>query len=140
VSNVAQIKVRQLSALGSILDDLMQGGANQVYGISFSLSDPANALDDAREKAVADARRKAELYAEAAGVQAGQAIMIQEQNVRGPQPMFFDARAAMPTAAAVPVSPGEQTLTAEVTVTYRLLDAKGKRADAKTADEKNVDE
>ena len=62
------MKIHQLSKLGDILDRLITAGATDVGNIQFLLADPSKALDQAREAAVADARRKAELYARASGV------------------------------------------------------------------------
>ena len=119
VSNQVQVKVRQLSSLGAVLDELISSGANQLHGINFSLNDPTNHLDDARRKAMADARRKAELYATAARATVGPPLSISEQSGRVVQPYGAMSMQAM-RAEAVAVAPGEQTLSASITVTYVL--------------------
>src|SRR5690606_28472204 len=63
VFNTVTVRVRQLDTLGAILDRSVTVGANTVNGISFSVADPSALYDEARTKAFADARRKAELYA-----------------------------------------------------------------------------
>ena len=133
VSNQVQIKVRKLSALGRVLDDLISRGANQVNGISFSLADSTNTMDDARRKAMADARRKAELYAKAARVELGQPLLIQEQGSRSVLPPIPYARMAAMESDAVPVSPGELTTSAQITVTYKIENV---QREAKAAAEK----
>lgn len=133
VSNQVQIKVRKLSALGRVLDDLISRGANQVNGISFSLADSTNTMDDARRKAMADARRKAELYAKAARVELGQPLLIQEQGSRSVPPPIPYARMAAMESDAVPVSPGELTTSAQITVTYKIQNV---QREAKAAEEK----
>ncbi len=76
-------------------------------GIEFVVSEQSKLLDRARDDAIADARRKAELYAKAAGARLGHVVAISEEgSATPPRPMQ-----AM-RAGAVPISPGEQTLTA----------------------------
>jgi len=120
VRNVVEIKVRRVSTLGAILDEVVGQGANQVHGIGFTLADPTETLDRARREAMADARRKAKLYAEAADLALGPARLIQEQQQFIPQPMMYGmARGAM-AEQAVPVASGEQEFQATVTVTYSV--------------------
>lgn len=118
VSNQLHIKVRNLKNLGDVLDQVVEAGANAVQGVSFAVGEPKPLQDQAREKALADAHRKAELYAKAAGVKLGRVLLIQETMPRLPQPMMFQARAM--AGAAVPVAPGEQEFSASITVTYAL--------------------
>lgn len=121
VSNSVHVKVRQLPTLGPLLDDVVGRGANQINGVSFSVAEPNPLLDQAREKAVADARRKAELYARAAGVSLGNVLLIQEYTPHLPRPMEAQPMAAMAgRAAAVPVATGEMDFSATITITYAL--------------------
>ena len=85
-------------------------------GIEFIVSEQSKLLDQARDDAVADARRKAELYAKAAGVKVGQVMSIDEE---GSSPPVRPMQAMR--AAGVPVAPGEQTLRASVTVTFAII-------------------
>jgi uncharacterized protein YggE len=118
VSNLVHIKVRDLSALGGILDELVGGGANQVHGISFVVGEPGRYLDEARRKAMADARHKAELYAQAENVKVGRVLLIEEATPH-PRPMAVDGMMAR-AAAAVPIAPGELDFHANITVTYEI--------------------
>jgi uncharacterized protein YggE len=68
VSNRVRVKIRQIGKVGEILDRLITAGVTDVGNISFLVSDPSKALDEARKAAMADARRKAEVYAEASGL------------------------------------------------------------------------
>lgn len=121
VANTVHVKVRQLATLGQVLDDVVGRGANQVSGISFSVAEPNPLLDQAREQAVADARRKAELYARAAGVTLGNVLLIQEQTPHLPRPLEVAPMAGMAArAAAVPVATGEMDFSATITITYGL--------------------
>lgn len=117
VSNQVSVKVRQLGNLGAVLDELVTKGANQVHGVSFGVAEPEGLLDVARRRAVEDARRKAELYAKAAGVKVGRVVRIDEQGTRVPPRV---ESFGMARAAAVPVAPGEQQFHASVTVTFEL--------------------
>ncbi|WP_410965190.1 SIMPL domain-containing protein, partial [Salmonella sp. SAL04286] len=83
----------------------------------FGVSQASKLLDDAREKAVVDARRKAEIYAKAAGVTLGAPLSISEEGA--PQPVFR-AKMAVPMAAAAPtpIAQGEETLSVSVSVTW----------------------
>ncbi|WP_026869363.1 SIMPL domain-containing protein [Inquilinus limosus] len=119
VRNQVTVRIRDLTKLGAILDTAVATGSNQIDGIGFGLADPAPVLDKAREAAVADAKRKAELIAKAAGVKLGRILAISEPGVEpGPRPMM--AAYAMEKAAAVPVEAGESEFKARVTVTWEI--------------------
>jgi uncharacterized protein YggE len=117
VTNQVRVKVRDLSRLGRVLDEQVAQGANSVYGIRFGLSDPAARLDEARKRAMADARRRADLYAAAASLTIGRVLEVQEAGAAAPRP---EMAARLMTAGAVPVVPGEQEIQASVSVTFVL--------------------
>lgn len=115
-NNMVTVRVRGLDALGAVIDAAVADGANTLNGLTFGLADPEPALDTARASAVAEARRKAELLAQAAGVTLGPVRAISEGGEgAGPAPMF---RAE---AASVPVAGGEIGLSASVTITYEIV-------------------
>ena len=118
VSNQVRIKVRDLTVLGRLLDALVGQGANALGGISFTVADPAPVLDQARTSAMADARRKAEVYARAAGATLGPLLSIREG--AAPVPRFGGEMPRAMAMSAVPVAPGEQEFQASITVTYAL--------------------
>ena len=82
------------------------------------MSGPSKALDQAREAAIADARRKAEVYARAAGMRLGQVEWITEASGFGPVPLR--AQGASAPRAAVPIATGEDTLDVTVTVGFTI--------------------
>jgi uncharacterized protein len=123
VTNEVHVKVRNLTALGAFLDETVSLGANQVRGISFGVAEPSQLMDEARKKAIADAQRRARVYAEAAGLKLGKPIRIDEQPGR-PVPPYPMARMDAAAGSAVPVAPGEQTFSVTVTVTYSIVDSK----------------
>jgi uncharacterized protein YggE len=69
VSNRVRVKIRQIDQVGEILDRLVTAGATDIGNVEFLVPEPSTALDHAREAAIADARRKAEVYAQASGIQ-----------------------------------------------------------------------
>lgn len=122
VTNEVHVKVRNLTTLGAFLDETVSLGANQVRGISFGVAEPAQLMDEARKRAIADAQRRARVYAEAAGLKLGKPIRIDEQAGGRPGP-YPAARMEAAAASAVPVAPGEQTFSVTVTVSYAIVDA-----------------
>ncbi|WP_037283319.1 SIMPL domain-containing protein [Rubellimicrobium mesophilum] len=120
-TQMLDVKVREIGHLGEVLDAVVEDGANRVNGVSFDVADPQAATDEARRDAVTDARARAELYAEAAGVGLGNLVSISESTVYSPPMPMYDARGGgVAEAAAVPVAPGQLSLTATVTVTYAI--------------------
>jgi len=118
-ANQVSVKVRDLAKLAAVLDQVISAGANDVSGIHFTVSERSKLLDKARGEAVADARRKAELLANAAGAKLGPAMAIVE-NAGAPVPVQrFAVRAA--STAPPPIAVGEQMLRVHVSVTFELL-------------------
>jgi hypothetical protein len=116
VTNQVTMKIRDIDRLPGVLDHAIAAGANEMSGIEFAVSEQSKLLDQARDEAIADARRKAEIYALAAGAKVGHVVAIIESGAGPPQPIAMQAM----RAAGVPVAPGEQTLRAQVTVSYEL--------------------
>jgi uncharacterized protein YggE len=115
-NNQVTVKIRDVARLPSVLDRAIAGGANEMSGVEFIVSEQGKLLDKARIEAIADARRKAELFATAAGMKVGRVMAISEEGSAPPQRAFQALRAG----AATPLAPGEQTLRAVVTVSYEL--------------------
>lgn len=121
VSNNVSVKIRELSKLGETLDALVQTGSNQISGVEFGIAHLKTLNNEARKNAIADARERAELYAEATGTRVGKVISISEQQIPTPRPMM--ARMAMAeSVSAVPIATGEQGISATVNVMYELRD------------------
>lgn len=115
-NNQVTVNIRDVGRLPAVLDRAIAGGANEMSGIEFVVSEQGKLLDNARTEAIADARRKAELYATAAGMKVGRVMAISEEG-SAPPPRAFQALRA---GAATPIAPGEQMLRAVVTVSYEL--------------------
>lgn len=119
VSNTVALTVRDVSLVGEVLQAAIEAGANEVYGLQFAISNPDSIQDVARELAVADARRRAEVLAAAAGVRVGQVISLSEGSVSIPPNYRGDYEAAA-DAGAVPIEAGEVTVTANVQMVFAI--------------------
>jgi len=115
------VRLRDLDIVGEALDLLVADGANQLNNIRFALEDPQDAMDEARRRAVADAVRRAEIQARAAGVSVGDVLSIDESGAQVPQ--FRDTRMEMAQAAPVPVAGGEVGVSASVSMVFELVEA-----------------
>jgi uncharacterized protein YggE len=119
-SNQLTLRSRDIAALGSLLDDVVSAGSNEIRGLSFDVADRAKLLDEARVRAVEDAKRKASLYAEAAGIKLGDVVSVQEESgAMQPRPLAarsFEAGALPP----VPIEAGEVGLRARVRIVWRI--------------------
>ncbi len=120
-SNRVIVKVRDISQVAGVIDTLVGAGANDVGGINFEVTQASKLLDEARTRALADARRKAEIYAAAANVKLGMPLSIAEGG--GAVPVAYKGRLAAADAMSAPVAPGEETLRVSVSVTYEIKPA-----------------
>jgi uncharacterized protein len=121
-SNMVMVKVRALDTLGGLLDKAVADGANALNGVNFGLQDDAAAVDEARMRAVADARHRAELYAKAAGVTLGKILKISEADgYARPMPMAMEA-GAFAKSADVPVAAGELGISTTLTLIYEIAE------------------
>jgi uncharacterized protein YggE len=116
-SNQVTVTIRQIDKIGEIADRVVSAGATNIGNLAFLHSDMSKLLDQARESAVADARRKAELYARAAGVTLGRVVLINENSTYAP---FAKAVRSAAFAAAAPIATGEDTLRVDITVGFDI--------------------
>lgn len=117
--NMLSVKLRNLDDAGSIIDDVVADGANSLGGISFTFDNPESLMNEARKAAIKDARARAQLYADAAGVALGPILQINEGVAAQPSPQTYVAARAM-KSEATPVQTGESTVTAHVTLVYEI--------------------
>lgn len=122
VYNTVTVRVRDLPSLGAVLDKAVTVGANTINGISFSVDDPSALYDEARKAAFADARAKAELYAEVAGLDLESIRSISESQtyIQPPQPYMMETMARDAAASPVPVEGGELTFSINVLVAWEI--------------------
>src|SRR5207253_7977509 len=111
-SNQLTIRFRDIRNSGKILDALVGQGANQINGPSLTIDKPEAALDEARAKAIAIGRARAELYARSLGLRVVRVVSVNENGGYAvPPPVPMMAREIMVTGAAkTEIAPGEQKL------------------------------
>jgi uncharacterized protein YggE len=120
-SNRVTVRLHDILKVANTIDVLVGAGATDLGGVGFSVSNASKLLDDARVQAVADARRKAEIYAKAAGVTLGAPLDISEQGA--PAPMSFRKVSAGIAMAPTPIAQGEETLQVTVSVSWAIKQA-----------------
>ncbi|SMG06673.1 SIMPL domain-containing protein [Paracoccus sp. J56] len=127
--NTVSVRVRDVAGLGPVLDKLVTSGANEIGGIVFSREDMTEAEDKARTEAVADARRRAEVMAEAAGMRLGGLLSLSDAAVSsGPRPMMA-MRVQESAAADTPIEAGELGISTNVTAVFAMLPADAPEVD-----------
>ena len=122
-SNTVNVTVRDIGRLGGILDALVATGANQINGPMFDIEDKDAVLDEAREKALAKARIRADGYATRLGLRVLRVVSIDETGGRGPRPVLVRSAAVEQSAAgnaSAPIAPGENVLALTLDVVYEL--------------------
>jgi len=122
-SNSVNVTLRDLKAIGPVLDTLISQGANNISGPNFSVENPEELLNGARKEAVEKARKRAEVYAAATGLKIAKIRSISENsNIGYPQPVMMMARAKMEMAgdASTPVASGQVNLNVNVNISYEL--------------------
>jgi uncharacterized protein YggE len=117
VVNQVRITARDLKRLGEVLDQVVSLGVNQINGITFEVSKAEELKDEARKAAMANALRRARLYASSANAEVGQVLSISEDVVAspGPRPMTRSFG-----AGDVPIEPGSQRLEVQIHATWAL--------------------
>jgi uncharacterized protein YggE len=121
VSNQVNVKIRDINLVGDVLAAVTEAGANAIYGVNFSVADPAALEAEARANAVEDARLRAESLAELGGVTLGDVIIISEVVGAPVMPLGMGGGMAMEQAASAPgISPGQLSYQVQVQVTYGI--------------------
>lgn len=124
VTNQINVTIRDLEAIGDVLDAAIEAGANSIHGIRFSLDEQGDLQEQARELAAADARAKAIELAGLHDAQVGEVISISE--VVGGGGGYYDSNFARMESASMgyggggPVSPGELELSLRLQVVYAM--------------------
>jgi len=123
VSQSVEVKVRDTSKAGDVLQQLGTLGVQNISGPDFAVDDPSATQADARGKAIADARAKAEVLAKQLGVHLGRVVGYSENGSAAPYPMMFaaGAKSVTSTDAVAPTLPtGTSDTTSDVTVIYEI--------------------
>lgn len=119
-SNTVTVRFRDIGRSGAILDTLVGVGANQINGPSLEVDKPEEALDQARLHAIADAKRRAQIYAAALGTTVKRVVTLSEStDSPGPRP-YMMAMARADAAPKTEIAPGEQQVSVTVQVVFEL--------------------
>jgi uncharacterized protein YggE len=118
VANEVRVTVREIGAAGGLLDHVVTAGANMVSGIAFDNADRQGPSDRAMLTAIADAKRKGALMAEAAGVKLVRILSV-STNEGPPPPLPYRMEMA---AKAVPVMAGERAVTGSATIVWEVAE------------------
>lgn len=121
-SNQVSVRFRDIAETGKILDALVAEGANQISGPSLTIDKPEEALDEARMRAIANGRARADLYARALGMRVVRLLSVSESGgypVPPPMPMYARAEAAS-MDAQTKIDPGEQKVQVGVSMSFEL--------------------
>ena len=117
------VKSDDIEKVGPMLDALVRAGVNNINQVQFSVKDPKNALKQAREEAIREAREKAQSMAKAAGVKLGPLLSMTENSGGfNPQPVYARAQFSSAESASTPISAGDQTLSVSVNLSYGIVD------------------
>jgi hypothetical protein len=121
VSNTVSVTVDALAKVGPTLDALVASGANSIGDITFDIKNPKAAMAQARALAVADAIERAQTLARAAGVTLGPITSIGENGgYEPPRPMYRMMAGMAAAPAPTPTAAGEQSVTANVSITWEI--------------------
>ena len=117
VTNQLHLIVRDVKRMGEVMDQAIALGATQLGRVAFEVSEADRLKDEARKLAMANARKRAELYATASGVALGPVLRIFEEPAEARLAPVGVHRAL---SGSVPIEPGSRTLSTEVQVTWGL--------------------
>ncbi len=120
VTNQVDVVVRDVSKLGDVLDQAVAAGANNIYGVNFSVEDTAKLEADARTNAVADAKARAQSLAQLSGVQLSDVMSVSEVISNPVYPMDYNSAKGMGGGGSTPVQPGELEISTSIQVTYAV--------------------
>jgi len=119
-NNTVTARVRNIDTTGRVIDAAIAAGGNTVHGVSFAYQNPDAQLDAARRDAIAEARRRAELYAQALGMRVHRIVAVTESGASAPPPMPVAVERMAAQDASTPISPGEIETRVHVSVTFEL--------------------
>ncbi len=119
VSNMLEVTIRDLSAVGKVLQAATSAGANNVWGINFEIENSDALKVQARAQAVQRARQTAEELAKLTGVKLGNVLSVSEGDQPGGGPVVMSLRAS---SDEVPIERGEITISYAVRILYGVKD------------------
>lgn len=119
VNQSVDVKIRDIKTAGDVLSAVVDGGANNVSGLSFTVDDPTAVQNQARENAIAKAKETAGLIAASGGFSLGRIVSVQE-GITSPQPIMFSEKAAIASGTSPTIEPGTQDIKSTITLIYEI--------------------
>lgn len=119
-SNTLQVTLQDLTLVANVLDTALEAGANRIDTVSFDLIDDVEVRERALRRAIKNAQQKARAMSDELGMKLG-AVETAQEGGGGIQPLMMSFAGTAFRAAAAPVQPGEITVSASVTLTYKLV-------------------
>ena len=120
VQNIVRVRVRDMEAVGEVIQAALDAGATSVNSLSFGIDDTSALEAEARASAVADARERAQQLADALGVRLGDPVVVSEGYTAVPVPVARVAFAEEAVGGAPPISEGELTVSVQVNVVFSI--------------------
>jgi uncharacterized protein len=122
ITQTVLVKVRDFTKIGDILGGVVDAGANSVSQLNFTIDEPEEIQNQAREEAIEQAKEKAKSIAKAAGFSLGRLLSISESGGVTPPPIVFrESALSVDSGAFAPtIEPGSQEVTVRVTLTYEI--------------------
>lgn len=121
VNNMLSVTVRDINKVSDIIQAGLNAGATSVNGLSFGIADTTSLEQEARTKAVENARSRAQNLADALGVTLGAPIIISETFGGGPGPVMYDAAAVGMGGAGPQITPGQLNVSVQVNITFAIV-------------------
>ena len=120
VTQSFQIKLRELDKISALLSGLVSAGANQVDNLGLQIENPEQLRKEAREKAITDAKKKAGELEDQINIKLGRLVNFSE-NTGGGYPIPMYDRATVGVGGGGPtISPGENEIIVDVSLTYQI--------------------
>lgn len=127
VSNNVNVTIRELDQVATILDAAIGAGANNIFGVNFSVDDPSQAAAEARAEAIDNAEQKAQDLAELTGLQLGNVVSVSE--IIGSRGGFYGSTGLAPASqlglggGGGPIAPGQLNVNVQLEVVYGVTTA-----------------
>ncbi len=124
VNQMIQVKVRDLEKVNTVLDGVVSAGVNQVNNMQLTIDEPEKLRDEAREKAIKDAKTKADALEDQLDIDLGKIVNFIENGGGYPVPMMYakevDGRGGVGGGGGPSVPVGENEVVVNVTITYQI--------------------
>jgi len=121
VTNQVNVRLREIDQIGTLLENATSAGATNIAGITFGVADTTQMEQTALDNAISNAKLKAERIAGDMGVTLGEVINLVEGGFYSPPVPYYGEKAGMGGGAAVPISQGQFSVTAQVQVVFELV-------------------